>query len=608
MMTARFTMLSNPSLPSMVEPSGSAAVEIPRRSGNWISLEDVMHIHTNANKNPLDALEIGQAEVSVSNISKNFNSAESASAWYKRLEGFAIQLFAGYSEDETPVSRKLFTGIISAIDVDRLELTAGIKVVDFLDYFGRITIEQTPVWQNISLTQLYKNLVELAFPEWVEGVDYFVEDLGDITIPVIGYEKINLLKELRNIANSRGKRLFTDADGKLVCRSRGTEGDAWPISYDSNLISVVEKRDINSISNWIIVHATPYEIPPDLTPPGKVADFTATPDDQKIDLSWSNPTDDDFEKVLIRWSKIDYPANVSDGTKLYEGIGESKSHTGLTNGTKYFYSAFTVDDVENWSEAAHTSAIAGAGEEPVVDESPASSVSAFTAIAEHSRIILTWHNPNITNFSLVRVRFSTTSFPNSPTAGSSVYEGTAETTLHSDLVNGQRYYYSIFTKNTSEVWSGAEFASAIPGDARSDLQSSTFTGAATSGYIPGVLGLPYGFSSVPYGDRWNMTFQSFEGKFSEDWFRFTHEWDLILTWTTITQDIPRRYKGKEEDLPLNFTKIIEGMQFWEPLGSGVKVSVQTYKVEASKVQFWYRISYNGRASHISFRNKLTLRG
>ncbi|GAI75352.1 unnamed protein product, partial [marine sediment metagenome] len=79
----------------VLEPSGEAKVEIPRRSGQWTTLEDLMRIHTSSNKNPLDAVELAQAELTVSNISKNFNSFEEASTWYKQLEGYALQLSLG---------------------------------------------------------------------------------------------------------------------------------------------------------------------------------------------------------------------------------------------------------------------------------------------------------------------------------------------------------------------------------------------------------------------------------------------------------------------------------------------------------------------------------
>ncbi len=427
----------------VLEPTGEAKVEIPRRSGQWTTLDDVMRIHTSVNKNPLDAIEIAQAEVTCSNIDKHFNSFEEASDWYKSLEGYAVQLSVGCKVGGTPISEKLFTGIISSVGAVRLSRIAEIRVVDFLDYFGRVTIEATPIWQNISLTQLYKNLVELAFSEWVEGIDYFVEDLGDITVPAVCYEKLNLLSELKHIAECRGMRIFTDVNGKLVCRSRNLEGEPWDIKYDYNLEDVQERRDINKVYNWIIVHARPHEIGyeptsetpgtvepgvpvlgPDVTPPGKIAGFTATPKDQGYDLTWSNPWNADFELVRILSNSsastgAQYPLFPEYKAPTYEGTGESFSKGSIANGQRIFFSAFTKDTTGNWSEAAHASCVVGAGGGQWEDNTGTSSVSAFRAEPESGRIILTWRNPSVANFDKVVVRRSTTSYPTTPTSGTS---------------------------------------------------------------------------------------------------------------------------------------------------------------------------------------------
>jgi len=452
----------------IVDPTGEVKVEIPMRSGEWTTLDDIMKIHTSINKNPLDAIEIAQAEVICSNIDKHFNSFEEASAWYKELEGYAIQVSVGCEVGGTPISQKFFTGIICSVSVARLSQTAEVRIVDFLDYFGRIFIESTPMWQDISLTQLYKNLVELAFTDWVEGIDYFVEDLGDITVQAISYENLNLLTELKHIAECRGMRIFTDVNGRLVCRSRSLEGEPWDIRYDYNLEDVDERRDIGSVLNWVVVHARPHEILPDTTPPGKITDFTATPGDEKIDLTWSNPTDDDFEKVKIQFSTGGYPPDRNDGTNVYEGTGESKSHTGLVNGTRYYYSAFSVDDVGNWSGPAHASAVAGVGGDAWEDDTTASPVLNFRAYGEETAIIrLTWTNPKVSDYDETVIRWDREDspgvggeYPQTPTDGLMRYWGGAEH-YNDQVTKGYRYFYTAFVKTNDGRYSEPRFASAI---------------------------------------------------------------------------------------------------------------------------------------------------
>ncbi|GAI02474.1 unnamed protein product, partial [marine sediment metagenome] len=117
----------------VLEPTGEAKVEIPRRSGEWTALEDVMRIHTSNGKDtssPRAPIEIGQAELLCCNISKNFNSFEAASVWYKNLEGYATQISLGCNIGGSPVSTRLFTGIIKTVHPHRLSQTAEIKVID----------------------------------------------------------------------------------------------------------------------------------------------------------------------------------------------------------------------------------------------------------------------------------------------------------------------------------------------------------------------------------------------------------------------------------------------------------------------------------------------
>lgn len=575
-----------------LEPTSEVKVEIPRRSGEWTTLGNVMRIHTSNGKDtssPRAPIEIGQAEVTCSNIDKDFNSFEEASDWYKNLEGYAIQIKVGCDIGGFPISVKLFTGIISSVDVDRLNQTAEIRMVDFLDYFGRITLEETPIWENISLTQLFKNLIELAFTDWTHGVDYFVEDLGGSTIPAIGYTDLNLLSELKMIAESRGKRIYTDTSGRLHCASRNPDRDPLTVSYDYNLEDVTERRDINSIINWIVVHARPHEIKPDLEPPGKIAGFTATPGDTKIDLSWSNPTDDDFVKVMVRYSTTHYPLNIEDGTNIYEGTGTSKSHTGLTNGKKYYYSAFTVDDVGNWSDAAHTSAVAGAGGDTWADETGPSEVSNFEAAPVRLKVVLTWQNPDIADFNKVVIRRSTADYPSSPTGDTSIYNGTGETVDDTSVVREQLYYYSAFVKNTGGQWSSGIHASATLEErikVNSYIVWDIYGGAAYSNWTNYTWSKLIRFQ-VPAGLR-----------AISSWYRFKHKWDIECRAREGYHTNQTHIKGETTNLQFDSNHNCDSI-----------ATVRLTKVSSlsSEVKVQYHFAYTGGGIYyIKFRNELIL--
>jgi len=87
-----------------------------------------------------------------------------------------------------------------------------------------------------------------------------------------------------------------------------------------------------------------------------VSAFTATPGDTQNSLSWTNPTDSDFAGVKIMFKTTGYPTSQTDGTQVYDGMGTSTVHTGLTNGVTYYYKAFTYDEVNNYSSGAQASA------------------------------------------------------------------------------------------------------------------------------------------------------------------------------------------------------------------------------------------------------------
>ncbi len=105
---------------------------------------------------------------------------------------------------------------------------------------------------------------------------------------------------------------------------------------------------------------------PDTTPPGDVKNFTAGGGDRKISLSWTTPSDSDYKGVLIRYRTDGlFPTTKDDGVLVTDVAGNPNTaqtfvHSGLTNGTTYYYSAFSYDVAQNFSTTAHAQAIPSA--------------------------------------------------------------------------------------------------------------------------------------------------------------------------------------------------------------------------------------------------------
>lgn len=101
--------------------------------------------------------------------------------------------------------------------------------------------------------------------------------------------------------------------------------------------------------------------PPDTTPPAAVTNFAAAPGNTQVTLSWNHSASSDSKGTMVRFKTTGYPTSRTDGTLVCDklaapGTADSCLHTGLTNGTAYYYAAFSYDQAGNYGTGAQATA------------------------------------------------------------------------------------------------------------------------------------------------------------------------------------------------------------------------------------------------------------
>ena len=95
----------------------------------------------------------------------------------------------------------------------------------------------------------------------------------------------------------------------------------------------------------------------DVIPPTNITDFEAMAGDRQATLTWQNPAKPDFKGVRIMRKEEFYSSDPEDGLRVYDSSEDSFTDTDLTNGIRYYYTAFTYDQSGNYSSGAVVSVV-----------------------------------------------------------------------------------------------------------------------------------------------------------------------------------------------------------------------------------------------------------
>jgi hypothetical protein len=145
-------------------------------------------------------------------------------------------------------------------------------------------------------------------------------------------------------------------------------------------------------------------------PPSIPTDISLTPGAQKVTLSWTNPSEDDFYGVRVLRKTGSYPSAYNDplAETVYEmlnaiaGVQTTIEDVGLVDGTTYFYAIFVRDLPMHWSTAVTPGD--NAGQAVPADVNPPAVVTDFLTSSGSGSVNLSWTNPNDVRLAQVSVR------------------------------------------------------------------------------------------------------------------------------------------------------------------------------------------------------------
>ncbi|MBI5003846.1 fibronectin type III domain-containing protein [Candidatus Kaiserbacteria bacterium] len=88
---------------------------------------------------------------------------------------------------------------------------------------------------------------------------------------------------------------------------------------------------------------------------------TAEGVDSQIVFAWRNPETSNFAGTVVLRKAGGYPSGPHDGTVIYNGSAQTFTDTSLTNGTTYYYSLYSYNSTNQYSNPIHVSTAPKAG-------------------------------------------------------------------------------------------------------------------------------------------------------------------------------------------------------------------------------------------------------
>lgn len=162
---------------------------------------------------------------------------------------------------------------------------------------------------------------------------------------------------------------ITNLNGAGNCTRRGVEYDidsgvpyANSSYEDGDFGTGSYNRNLTSLTKGELYYFRAYAVNTNGTGYGSEKTFLTKPDEPnslsataagetEINLTWNKGTG--AQKTIIRGKEDSYPANIADGSEVYNDTGTSTTHSGLSAGEHWYYRAWsyvTEGALEQWSD------------------------------------------------------------------------------------------------------------------------------------------------------------------------------------------------------------------------------------------------------------------